>query len=98
MPVGYKMEYDFSSIWETLISYIDAWWASTKEVPAEVVSAALGAIPVPEFIGQVGTFFAALPPDVVFYTSPFQFSLGLQMMLAAWVAGQVTRVIVGIIL
>ena len=91
------MDWDLSSIWDSFFSYLDEFWKDTKEVAVGALSDALGLIPVPHFIEQMGDFFAALPPDVIYYTEPFHFGLGLQMILAAWISGQVVRFIVAVL-
>jgi hypothetical protein len=91
------MDWNLSTLWSSLVTWLGSLVADLHQAAADGIGAALAAVPVPQFIPQMGDFFAALPPDVVFYLQPFQFGIGLQMMLAAWVSGQVIRIIVGII-
>lgn len=91
------MNWDLSTLWDSLKSSLSDLWGDTKQLAADGIGAALGSIPVPPFVSQMGDFFAAIPPDVIFYLQPFQFSVGLQMMMAAWVAGQAVRIVVGIL-
>ena len=97
LPVGFSMNWDLSTIWDSFFSYLDEFWKSTKEAAVDALSSALGLIPVPPFIEQMGALFAALPPDVIYYTEPFQFGVGLQMVLAAWVSGQAVRFVVAVL-
>lgn len=97
LPVGFSMNWDLSTIWDSFFSYLDEFWKITKEAAVDGLSSALGLIPVPPFIDQMGAFFAALPPDVIYYTEPFHFGVGLQMVLAAWVSGQAVRFVVAVL-
>jgi len=50
----------------------------------EAVAAMINAIPVPDWIQDVGAVFAAIPADVIWFLDPFRLGLGLSLIGTAY--------------
>jgi hypothetical protein len=91
------MDWDLSTIWSSLTTWLSSLSDDLKQAAIDGIGYALAQIPVPDFISQMGDFFGEIPPDVMFYLEPLHLGQGLQMMLAAFISGQVIRFIVGVV-